>query len=50
MAIDKGIAMEVEVQSNTELGHLNLTLGELGRAWEANKKVLRPSGSYPVLG
>jgi hypothetical protein len=43
---DKRIAMEVELQPNTQLVDLILTPGEDGRAWEVRKSISQPTGSY----
>lgn len=43
-AWDKRIAMEFELQPNTQLVDLILTPGEDGRAWEVKKSISQPTG------
>lgn len=45
-ASDKRIAIEVELQPNTQLVDLILTPGEDGRVWEVKKNISQPTGSY----
>lgn len=48
-AFDKRIAMEVELEPNTQLVDLILTPDEDGRAWEVRKSISLPTGSYISL-
>jgi hypothetical protein len=45
-AYDKRIAMEVEVEPNTQLVDLILTPGEDGREWKVKRTSPQPSGLY----